>query len=371
MVLQELQLTNFRNYTKTLIQFNSGINILFGKNGQGKTNLLESIYYLALTKSFRTGNDRTLVRTNAEFFRIQGEFRTIQGRLWQSAIAYSPAQGKRLVVNGEKIQKFSEYIGSLPVVILAPSDLEITQAGPARRRKFLDIMLSQSARLYLHHLVEYRRALKQRNLLLQAGNPDDRLLDSWDEALIGNGVVLMEKRLQAVRALDEMVKLHYRELSGTDDRVKMIYRSSVELNKEPSPEQIFREALRRNRTKDAVLGVTTVGPHRDDLLFLINGKPLRSVGSQGEHKTFVIALKMAELEYLRKMHAETPVLLFDDIFGELDEGRISNMIGSLASLGQVFVTTTSPDFFGKAGAWTADTHFYRIEQGQIEERVLS
>ncbi len=367
MILSKLILEYFRNYEKASISFRDGINVLFGKNGQGKTNVLESIYYLALTKSFRSNNDRNLILYRKNYFRIEGEFQTIQGRIWKSSIAYSPQAGKRLVVNGERISKFSEYIGSIPVVLLAPGDLQISQGGPAYRRRFLDILLSQAGKVYLHHLVEYRRALRQRNTILQAETPDLSLLESWDEALVEHGAGLMEKRISAVAILDELVKRFYQDLSGRDDRVKMVYQPAFKMSDTEHLAEAFREALRQNRERDLTLKMTTVGPHRDDLLFLINGKPLRTTGSQGEHKTFVISLKLAEIQYLRRMHNEPPILLFDDIFGELDAQRIGNIVHSLAEIGQVFMTTTSPDFFGKLSGWQESVHFYEIEAGQIRE----
>ncbi len=369
MILYRLKLENFRNYARSEVLFHHGMNVLFGQNGQGKTNILESIYYLALTKSFRSSNDRNLIRYRQTYFRVEGEFKTVQGRVWKSAIAYSPDKGKRLMVNGEKITKFSEYIGRIPVVLLAPGDLEISQAGPAHRRRFLDILLSQAGKLYLHHLVEYRRSLRQRNTILQEETSNPALLESWDEALIEHGVGLMEKRQEAVQFLDEWVKKYYRELSGREDRVKIVYQSSVKWNGTDSPAEAFRQALRQQRQRELALQMTTVGPHRDDLLFLLNGKPLRAVGSQGEHKTFVIALKLAEIQYLRQMQSEPPILLFDDIFGELDEQRIGNMVRSLTQIGQVFITTTSPDFFGKLPHWQEPASFYRIEAGQIQEAL--
>ncbi len=307
MNLTALKLVNFRNYREVQIDFNAGTNVLFGKNGQGKTNILESVYYLALTKSFRNSSDQNLILYNENFFRIQGEFQTSQGRQGSTAIAYSTSEGKRLTHNRQRIQKFSDYIGTIPVVLLAPSDLQVSQGSPQLRRQFLDIMLSQASQLYLHHLVQYRRSLKQRNSLLQTEEQEPALLHSWEEALVQNGTVLIRKRLEAVAELDEIVKSHYRQLSGTADKTKIVYRSPVSLKSSEQIADSFREKLAGSRERDFHLGTTTVGPHRDDMLFLINGKPLRVVGSQGEHKTFVISLKMAEFRFLKNSQQEAPV----------------------------------------------------------------
>jgi len=369
MVLKKLKLVNFRNYAKEEIVFHPGLNILFGQNGQGKTNILESLYYLALTKSFRTNTDQNLVLNNALFFRIEGDFSTNRNRKLVSSLSFSGTQGKQLKVNNQKVPKFSEYIGTIPLVLLAPSDLEITQGGPYQRRKFLDIMLSQSSKLYLHHLLQYRRTLKQRNQLLQDGEAfDETTLESWETTLVQHGAILIEKRREAIGELDSVVKQYYAKLSGKEDRIKIVYQSSVSAENEKTLAEVFGKALVQNREKDRQLQTTGIGPHRDDVLFLINGKSLRWMGSQGEHKTFIISLKMAEYKYLQKMRKNLPLLLFDDIFGELDSNRIGNMIQSLSQIGQVFITTTSPHFFGKVKNWQGDSHFYEIANGKVSVR---
>lgn len=371
MILERLKLVNFRNYQQADVNFRPGTNVLFGKNGQGKTNILESIYYLALTKSFRSSYDQNLVSYNQNFFRIQGDFKTSQGRNHRSSLAYSSTEGKRLIYNGQRIQKFADYIGRIPIVLLAPSDLQISQSGPHQRRQFLDIMLSQASQLYLHHLLEYRRSLRQRNTVLQSDSTNMNLLQSWEKALMKHGSPIIQKRLEAVEQLSHVVKEHYRELSGETDNVKIVYQSSVSLKAKENIETAYEKEFEKNREKDLTLETTTLGPHRDDILFLINGKPLRGVGSQGEHKTFVISLKMAEFGFLKNVNQEPPILLFDDIFGELDAGRITNMIRTLSKIGQVFLTTTSANFFEKVNEWEPETCFFGINNGTInfDERV--
>ena len=368
MILSKIKLINFRNYKAAEVHFHPGINVLFGSNGQGKTNILESLYYLSLTKSFRTNSDQNLILNGAEFCRIQGDFHNDQQKSISSAIAYSVLDGKRLKFNGSKIQRFSDYIGSIPIVLLSPSDLEISQSGPYRRRQFLDIMLSQSSQVYLHHLIEYRRALKQRNTLLQTEKEDKSMLLAWNDALVKNGSIIINLRKEAVERLDQMVKSHYQTLSGSNDNTKIIYQYSFPLKNSADLSGAYHLTLDQAYQKDKQSQATTIGPHRDDLLFLINGKPLRSIGSQGEHKTFVIALKIAEFYYLKNIHREAPILLFDDIFGELDPVRINNMINSLSQIGQVFITTTSINFFNKIDSWQQDTSFYEIVSGSVKVR---
>jgi DNA replication and repair protein RecF len=366
MVLTRLKLEKFRNYRREEIQFNLGTNILFGNNGQGKTNILESLYYLSLTKSFRTNNDQNLILNGENFFSIQGSFISDQGRKNSCMVSFSLTDGKHLNHNRQKIQKVADYIGTIPVVLLAPSDLDISQGGPQKRRQFLDIMLSQSSKLYLHHLLQYRRSLRQRNFLLQKENKTREELHAWEDALIENGSIIVSKRLEALEHLEVLVKEYYRTMSGTDEKIKMVYQSSIPSKQPNELEEIYRAAMGKNFEKDVEIQTTSVGPHRDDILFLKDGKVLRWLGSQGEHKTFIISLKMAEFGYLQNIQKEPPMLLFDDIFGELDAGRITNLIKSVTNVGQVFITTTSPHFFHKVEEWNVNTHFYEIEGGTVK-----
>ncbi len=366
MKLMELHLHQFRNYIDTRVRFQKGINILYGPNGAGKTNILEAIYYLAITKSFRTSVDKHLIYSTADMFRIQGLLRTHQGEEIVAHVAYSPTRGKHLNVNGRKITRFAEYIGDIPIVLLCPSDLTISQGGPQQRRRFLDILLSQAGKVYLHHLVQYRRALKQRNLLLQHSDVEKPLLESWEDNLIKHGTMLIQKRMAIVEELNRQVQEWYRLMSRTSDKVKMIYRSNLSLSPADRLEENYRRAFEKQRSVEKEQAVTMVGPHRDDLLFLINGKPMKTYASQGEHKTFVVALKLAEYHYLRRQKSEAPILLFDDIFGELDAGRIAQMLDHLGGMGQVFVTTTSRDFFGKLSRDAHNARYYYVNKGTIE-----
>ncbi|GAB4338481.1 MAG: DNA replication/repair protein RecF [Calditrichia bacterium] len=363
MILESIKIKNFRNYSELEIGFQEGTHILYGNNGQGKTNFLEAIYYLALTKSFRSSRDQNLVKHQADFFRLEGNFATRSGRKYRCAVAYSADQGKRLQVNGETLSRFSEHIGQIPLVLLAPSDIAISQESPGLRRQFLDILLCQASRFYMHSLVQYKRALKQRNALL-AGSAPEELLLPWDETLAKEGAIIIQKRAEAIQELDEAVKSYYKMLSNNQGNIKLIYQPSLEI-KADDLHGAFIKALESNRKRDFQYGTTSVGPHRDEILFLINGKPLRVVGSQGEHKTLVISLKIAEFNYLQKVRNEPPILLFDDLFGELDARRIKSMLNTLSDIGQVFVTTTAPDFFGKMTEWRGDTRFYEISAGTL------
>ncbi len=369
MELKQLKLIDFRNYVQATIDFFSGVHIFYGKNGAGKTSILEAVYYLALTKSFRTAQDRHLIRHQQNMFRVEGDFQSDQGRALHCGIAYSLQQGKRLTVDGQRIERFAEYIGQLPVVLLHPADLMLSQGSPSTRRRFLDVLLCQSSHVYLHHLSRYNRTLKQRNQLLQSYPEERAALEAWDAQLAEHGALLMARRLTAVEELSEQVALLYQQLSQTAASVKLVYRSSVPLNGSDRPEEAFLQALKRNRATDLQLGYTGVGPHRDDVLFLINGKPFRNYASQGEHKTLIVALKLAEHQYLKEHVARQPIFLFDDLFGELDAQRIGQMLGYLGKIGQVLVTTTSRTFFEKVNLAHLPIHSYLVEQGTIQQEA--
>jgi DNA replication and repair protein RecF len=204
-------------------------------------------------------------------------------------------------------------------------------------------------------------------MMLQQAVEDERLMQSWQDALVQHGTILIEKRLEAIEKLDELVKEYYMRMSGGTEKVKLIYQSTFSFKDREKIPELFHSALKQNLSKDQQNQSTSIGPHRDEVLLLINGKFLKSFGSQGEHKTFIIALKMAEYHYLQSIQKNLPLLLFDDIFGELDAGRIGNMIKSLSQTGQVFITTTSPNFFGKLSNWSGQTAFYQVEQGTVKQ----
>lgn len=369
MVLKRLSLVNFRNYHEITIDFFKGINIIYGENGVGKTNILEAIYLLAITKSFRTNIERHLVLSKQNMFRIKGAFENAQGRAFESSIAYALAEGKRLIVNSQRISRFTDYVGEVPTVLLSPDDLNLSQGSPQQRRRFIDLLLCQSHKLYMHHLMQYNRSLKQRNQLLQSEKTDDQLLHSWEENLIKNGVEIIRKRRETVQYLSDLVKQYYQALSGRDDKVKILYQCNVDDSAGDSAQadigRAYRTQFEKNRAPERESGFTRVGPHRDELLFLINGKPMKTYASQGEHKTMVIALKLAEFYYLQKQRAEAPLLLFDDIFGELDANRIRLMLNQLSDFGQVFVTTTSRNFFEKVGDFSRPVRYYQVKNGEV------
>jgi len=330
-----------------------------GDNGQGKTNLLEAIAYLSLTKSVFGSGDATVLAIGKEYFEVEGRFRSDTGIENAVRIVYSAAAGeKSIAIDQERVARFSDVVGLFPIVVLAPEHHAITLGAPADRRKFLDFVLSQASKSYLLDLLEYRRVLKQRNRLLQelkSGRADSlRSLEVWDEELIRYGSRLLLARLEFIDTFELFVQQAYRELIEGTEEPGVRYLSTIVENEgirkslrlREDVERVFRDALYEIRNEETRVGITLVGPHRDDLVFTINGLEAQKYASQGQHKTFLIALKAAEFSYLRERRRETPMMLLDDVFGELDESRAKLLLEFLNTVGQTFITAARDPMLG-------------------------
>jgi DNA replication and repair protein RecF len=351
MILKKLCLENFRVFSYIDVEFSEGINLITGMNGQGKTSILESIYYLALTKSFRTSNDKNVIKYNNNFFNIKSSFIPLPTKSNNIRVFFSNLEGKHIFINDKKIQRFSEYIGTIPCVILTLDDLKLTFGGPAERRKFLNILLSQVSPLYLNNLKNYKRSLLQRNALLmhQNNRTIKSQIEAWNTQLINHGSQLIHKRLELVQFLNDNLSSYYSNFSSSDDCISTLYKSSInkDLN-ETELENIkdyFFQKLQSVFEYEIEKKISIVGPHRDDIDFYINGKSFKEFGSQGENKTLIIALKFLEWQYLFQRRNINPILLLDDVFGELDDYRRKGLLKFFEETGQTFITTTSEDKF--------------------------
>ena len=351
MILKELEIENFRLFTYLQIQFSDGINIISGMNGQGKTSILESIYYLALTKSFRTSNDNHAISYNNEHFNIKSCFFAEESDQKNIRLFYSSSEGKHLFINKKEVTKFSDYIGTVPCVILTLDDLKLTLGGPFERRRFLDILISQISPVYLEDLKIYRRILQQKNALL--GIEDKKEIESqisiWNEKLIEHGSRIIFQRLAFIDFLNRNLADYYNKISKLNDMIVVNYQTSLGDRKDLSDESkirvrfekklnlIFKYELERKKS--------FIGPHRDDVQFFKEKNIFRDFCSQGENKTLVIALKFLEWEYISKERKIKPLLLLDDIFGELDKVRMNGLLDFLEVIGQAYITTTMQDKF--------------------------
>ena len=351
MQLKDLEIENFRNFLDLKVIFGNGINIISGMNGEGKTSILEAIYYLTLTKSFRTSNDTHAISYQKEHFNILGRFSSEKLTNTNIRLFSSEKEGKHLFVNKKEVKKFSDFIGTIPAVILTLEDLRLTFGGPQERRKFLDILISQVSPLYLQSLKIYRRTLQQRNALLSGGNKDaiEKQIAIWDGQLVEHGSQIILSRAAFIKFLNQNLTEHYNHISTRNDSIRVHYRSSLgDIAKTEDNTEIkakFQKKLHLMFRYECERKSSVVGPHRDDIDFLKDDKIFKNFSSQGENKTLVIALKFLEWKYISRERNVKPILLLDDIFGELDEHRMHGLLDFLEDIGQAYITTTMHDKF--------------------------
>jgi DNA replication and repair protein RecF len=357
MYLRKLSLLNFKNHSERNADFSDRINAIVGDNGSGKTNLLDAIYYLSFGKSFLNPFDSQNTTHGSEYFMIQGYYFR-KGKDEKLHVGFSN-QGKKLCKKNDKAySRLADHIGHLPLVIIAPYDTELILGGSDLRRKFMDGIIAQYDKTYLEHLLHYKKALKQRNNLLKAfrehGRFDELTLSIWNEHLIANGAPIFEKRKQLMDEISEIFVSTYQELSGGKERPSILYSSELHDN---DFEKLLSEALQRDRTAMN----TSVGIHRDDLIFDLEGYPIKKTGSQGQQKTFLLSLKLSQFDLIHKKHGIKPILLLDDIFDKLDENRIKALLRMVSAdhFGQIFISDTNQQ---RVERW-----FSEIE---IEPRIL-
>jgi len=349
MYLQALKLKFFKNYTDRDFKFVKGVNFITGPNASGKTNVLDAIYMLSFTKSYFNLNDSSLINFMQEkdhgagFFLIEGQY-LVNDSPELIRIVYDKNRNKekRKIIqrNSKAYERFSDHIGLIPLIMIAPYDVSLILGGSEERRKFIDILISQFDKEYLNALISYNKALKNRNILLKQiirnGQYVDRMLfASWDAQLIKYGNIIYEMRKNITNDLIELFNKYYYKIAGTDDKIKINYTSQLE-------SKTMEELLKDNFEKDKEMLYTTVGIHKDDIVFVINDMKMKKIASQGQQKTLLIALKLAEREIIKKFSGKTPILLLDDVFDKLDEIRVSKMIKELDQDddGQIFITDT-------------------------------
>ena len=336
--LERLILTNFKNYESEHLSCSPQLNCIVGMNGMGKTNLLDAVYYLCMGRSHFKLVDSNVVRHEAGFFRLEGHFQ-VEGRAEKIVAKVQPRRKKELERNGVAYQRLSDHVGLLPVVFIAPDDTYLVSEGSEARRRFLDNTLSQLDHRYLQELIRYHQVLKQRNALLkqfgESGRVQPALLEVYDAQLLPPAEYIHQRRTaflaDFVPYLTETVSI----LSGAREAVSCAYRSRLS-------ETPLASLLQEAREKDCLLERTTVGIHRDDLVFRLGDYPLKRFGSQGQLKSFVLALKLAQYELLRRHKERRPILLLDDIFDKLDRSRVEQLLGLLLErpFGQIFITDT-------------------------------
>jgi DNA replication and repair protein RecF len=341
--LDDIHLTQFKNYPSASYNFNERVVGICGMNGKGKTNLLDAIYYLSFTKSYFSKSDLFNNQFGSDGFRIEGSYTLPATTPIQKVICiYRLGSKKELYLNDVPYEKFSSHIGKFPCVMIAPDDVEIIAGGSEERRKFMDTILSQTDAYYLQELIIYNKVLLQRNSLLkqfaEQGSRDMQLLEVLNSQLIQPGKVIYEKRRQFTEKLVPRARKFYMQIANNDEVIDLKYESQLNTND-------FKNLLEANVQKDIALQRTTAGIHRDDLITNLTGKPFKNIASQGQRKSLLFAIKLAEYEILKESKGFSPILLLDDVFEKLDDLRMNNLLHWVCGQndGQVFITDTHED----------------------------
>ena len=339
MYISSVELKNYRNYEYASIPFKDGINILYGDNAQGKTNILESLYVCATTKSHRGSKDKELI----QFEQLEAHIRMMvnkKGVPHKIDMHLRKQKGKGAAIDGIMVKKSSELLGMVHMILFSPEDLSIIKNGPGERRRFLDMELCQLDKIYMNHLSNYNKVLNQRNTLLKQISFSRDLaetLDIWDQQMVKYGVNIIKIRDTFVKELNEIVSVIHRKLSGGREDLFLEYEPSVGVEN-------YEENLRKRREQDIRILSTGIGPHRDDISFLVNGMDIRKFGSQGQQRTAALSLKLAEIELVARRLGDKPVLLLDDVLSELDSNRKNYLMESISGI-QTIITCTGLDEF--------------------------
>lgn len=363
MYIQSLELSNFRNYSELNIGFDKGTNILYGNNAQGKTNILESIYLAGTAKSHRAVRDREIIKFNEEeaHIKVLLEKNNVPVRI---DMHLKKNKSKGIAINGIPIRKASELFGILNVVFFSPEDLNIIKNGPSERRRFIDLELCQLDKVYVHNLVNYNKIINQRNKLLKDigyGNDKELMdtLDIWDMQLADFGAKIVTRRNQFISDINEIIYDIHKKLTNGKEELNVKYEPNIFGN------NLYEELL-RCRDRDFKLKSTTVGPHRDDISFMIGDVDIRKFGSQGQQRTAALSLKLSEIELVKLMINDVPVLLLDDVLSELDSSRQKQLLESLNNV-QTIITCTGLDEFIE-NRFNIDT-IYEVISGTVEKKV--
>ncbi|MFL1696418.1 DNA replication/repair protein RecF [Weissella kandleri] len=370
MQLKTIKLENFRNYTDLALNFSPGVNVFLGQNAQGKTNLLEAIYVLALTRSHRTHLDRDLINWEAKTARISGQIERKTGKLPLELSL--TGKGKKARMNHLDQPKLARYIGQMNVILFAPEDLELVKGAPQNRRQFLDREFSQMSPKYLYTANQYKAILKQRNQYLKQLNTqkaqDQVLLDVLTDQLIEYGSDLIQQRLNLLEQLDAAAAPIHQEITQGQEQLTLKYVSQLDIHELASLEQIqksLRNRFQKLRPREIQLGTTLLGPQRDDIQFLVNEHDIAVFGSQGQQRTTALAVKLAEIELMHIQTGEYPILLLDDVLSELDSARQTQLLAAMQDRVQTFLTT--PSLNDIASQLIKTPKVFQVSAGKITE----
>ncbi len=374
MINTHISLINFRNHHHTDADWGDQVNIITGPNGAGKTNLIDAIHYLCMGRSFNSSSDQYVVRQGASGFLVKGAFRGAIRESFEIACSYERKEGKRLWVNDSPLDRHADLIGRVPVVLVSPDDKKLTGEGPSERRSFLDALIAQTSPAYLDDLIRYRKIVRQRNKLLTDlyHYPDqlDAMLEPWNLQLTETGARIVAKRSEVVRKFHYFLEQAHEQLTGSGMKPSMFYRTicDFQLSEEEirsSYEQIIGDVSLRERERQQTL----YGPHRDDLIFFLDDMELRKFGSQGQHRIFALALKMAQLYFYSEALDDLPVFLLDDVFGDLDPQKTDTVMNMLLQHpGQSFITAAHAD---KISGFSSRTDSRILEHDVLDGEITT
>ena len=361
MRLNSLSILNYKNIREAELVFSPKINCFIGNNGMGKTNILDAIYFLSFCKSHSNSIDSQNITHGAEFFLLQGKY-TVGDNIEDIYCGMKLRQKKQFKRNKKEYERLSDHIGLLPLVLVSPDDSELISEGSDERRKFVDGVISQYNKTYLNQLLQYNNALKQRNALLKSElKIDESLLDIWEDQMALFGTYIHKQRKKFIDEFIPIFQNFYSYISGGNEHISLSYKSQHE-NRD------IKESMVSTRERDFLIGYSTQGIHKDELEMLHDGYPVKRVGSQGQNKTFLISLKLAQFDFLKRTHNLSPLLLLDDIFDKLDSNRVKKIIELVSgdTFGQIFITDTNREHLDLILQQLGqESTIFRVENGKI------
>ncbi|MDR0973158.1 MAG: DNA replication and repair protein RecF [Prevotellaceae bacterium] len=366
MILQRISILQYRNIEQAELTFSPNLNCFFGQNGMGKTNLLDAIYFLSFCKSAANPIDSQNISHDKDFFVIQGFYAQDDGTPEEIYCGMKRRQAKQFKRNKKSYRRLSDHIGLIPLVPVSPADAVLIAEGSDERRKFMDVVVSQYDKEYLDALIRYNKALEQRNMLLKETEnqvADDTLFSVWEEAMATAGAIVYEKRKNFVESFIPIFQEFYAFISQGKETVSLSYQSHAS-------DAPLTEVLRESRLRDQIMGYSLRGVHRDDLNMLLDGFPIKREGSQGQNKTYLIALKLAQASFLKRIGLPAPILLLDDIFDKLDASRVEQIVKLVAGsgFGQIFITDTNREHLDSIVKKVAKEHkIFHVTNGSIGE----
>lgn len=363
MILDRIEIVNFKNIESATLEFPAGVNCLLGNNGMGKSNILESVHFLCMARPMRSVPESSLLRHGSDLLSVKGSFTSDTGTHEEVSIGIVRGKGKSLRRNGKEYDRMSRHIGAFPIVSVTPRDSDLVTGSGEERRRLMDMVISQADSSYLSQLVRYNRALESRNRMLRAGVRDDILYESVEIQMEESSMSIHQARSRWTSSLAPEVSRYYSIIADSSEKASISYKSV--LNDAP-----FRDVISRSRGKDIALGFTSQGVHRDDLFTGLDSYSMRRLGSQGQVKTFTLALRLAIFDYLRTMGGMTPLLLLDDIFDKLDSrrvGKIMELVSGSANFRQIFITDTNREHLDEILSSLSGEHrLFGVKNGDFE-----